>query len=76
MVFSTDSNYGTAGKGGLLVGNTSHIATGKVTVVDADNGVPLTLAWDGSNYTTFSMDSSNNTVIQAHQGHLQLIDLP
>ena len=72
VVFSTDSNYGTAGKGGLLVGNTSHIATGKVTVVDADNGVPLTLAWDGSNYTTFSMDSSNNTVIQAHQGHLSL----
>jgi len=72
VVFSTDSNYGTAGKGGLLVGNTSHIATGKVTVVDADNGVPLTLAWDGSHYTTFGMNSGGDTVIKSHHGQLAL----
>jgi hypothetical protein len=58
VVMSTDSNYGVAGKGGLLVGNTTHIDNGKVTIVDSDNNKQLTLAHDGSNYTTFKTDSS------------------
>jgi hypothetical protein len=72
VVMSNDANYGTAGKGGLLVGNTSHIGTGKVTILDADNGVPLTLAWDGSHYTTFGMNSGGDTVIKSHHGQLAL----
>jgi hypothetical protein len=63
VVMSTDSNYGVAGKGGLLVGNTTHINSGKVTIVDSDNNKQLTLAHDGSNYTTFKVASSGKLTI-------------
>ena len=63
VVFTTDTNYGTTGKGGLLVGNTTHINSGKVTIVDSDNNKQLTLAHDGSNYTTFKVASSGKLTI-------------
>ena len=63
VVFTTDTNYGTTGKGGLLVGNTTHINSGKVTIVDSDNNKQLTLAHDGSNYTTFKVASNGKLTI-------------
>ena len=64
VVMSTDSNYGTTdGTGGLLVGNTSHIGGGRLTVkagapFGGHEAPQMTLAYDGSNYTTFNTDSS------------------
>ena len=63
VVMSCDTNYGTTdGTGGLLVGNTTHIAGGRLTVKESggpSNTTPqMTLAYDGSNYATFRTDSS------------------
>ena len=63
VVMSTDSNYGVAGKGGLIVGNKTHVNSGKLTVVDSDNNKQLTLAHDGSNYTTFKVASNGKLTI-------------
>jgi len=74
VVMSTDSNYGVAGKGGLLVGNTTHINSGKVTIRDADNNKQLTLAHDGSNYTTFKTDSSGILTIATNMAGAGVTD--
>ena len=65
VVMSCDTNYGgNEGVGGLLVGNTTHIAGGKFTVKStpptssgSGNWPQMTLAYDGSNYSTFNVTS-------------------
>ena len=60
VVFSTDTNYGVTGKGGLLVGNTSHIGNGLITSVSTTNP-QLTLAYNGSKYMSTQIDSNGST---------------
>jgi hypothetical protein len=81
IVMSTDSNYGVAGKQGFIVGNKTHIGGGLITSVSTTNP-QLTLAYDGSNYTTFTqgatdftLDSKADTIFKTNGTEIMRVDL-
>jgi len=73
IVMSTDSNYGVAGKQGLIVGNKTHIGGGLITSVSTTNP-QLTLAYDGGDYATFKTDSSGILTIATNMGGTGVAD--